>query len=41
MRASRTMVGTLPTNGTYLGITGAVGWASAEHMVRNIAVMGY
>jgi hypothetical protein len=42
LRMSRTVSsGTLPANGTYLGITGAVGWASAEHKVRNIAVMGY
>ena len=33
--------GSLPTNGTYLGITGAVGLSSGEHKVRNIAVMGY
>ena len=31
----------LPTNGTYLGMTGAVGQSSGEHTVRNIAVMGY
>ena len=39
---SRTLSsGVLPTNGTYLGITGAVGWASGEHKVRNITVTGF
>lgn len=41
MRVLQTMAGTLPTNGMVLGITCAVGWASSEHKVRNIAVMGY
>jgi hypothetical protein len=33
--------GTTPTNGVYVGITGAVGGASGEHKVRNITVVGY